>query len=396
LDNGEEENEVSESLDSVEGVLATEIAPASRPRDSQGQFIRETRAPEHILQERQVEGDPLTGDTSDGGDDPAYRNFERSEADGHEAGRSSSQEERQDRERRGRNRAPQPSDADADDGYDLSDSEPENISAESESDSPEGEDSREADGSSRYEVTVDGQKYEVSLNEALNGYIRQATFHQRMAQVNQANRELEGERVQLQQGWAWWSKARQDYEEDLGALIPVEPNWDQLFAENPQHAHGLQKIYQNLYAKLNNSRALRAQREQQAAEEQDRRTQKYAVEGFTKFVMDHIKVMPDEPTLKKNINSMRRTASSAGFSDYEVATVYDPRMLDILWKASKYDRMTAAAPRAVVAGKGRTLAPGAATPFNGNARRSGFDDAQRRLAKSGKVSDAAEVFRFIT
>ena len=217
-----------------------------------------------------------------------------------------------------------------------------------------------------------------------------------MGQVNQANRELEGERAQLQQGWAWWSKARQDYEEDLGALIPAEPNWDQLFTENPQHAHGLQKIYQNLYAKLNYSRQLRAQREQQAAEEQDRRTQKYAVEGFTKFVMDHIKVMPDEPTLKKNINSMRRTASSAGFSDYEVATVYDPRMLDILWKASKYDRMTAAAPRAVVAGKGRTLAPGAATPFNGNARRSGFDDAQRRLAKSGKISDAAEVFRFIT
>ena len=73
LANGEEEDEiVSESLDSVEGVLATEIAPASRPRDTQGKFIRETQAPEHILQERQVEGDPLTGDTSDGGDDPAY------------------------------------------------------------------------------------------------------------------------------------------------------------------------------------------------------------------------------------------------------------------------------------------------------------------------------------
>ena len=38
----------------------------------------------------------------------------------------------------------------------------------------------------------------------------------------------------------------------------------------------------------------RAQREQAALAEQDRRTQKYAVDGFTKFVMDHIKVMPDE------------------------------------------------------------------------------------------------------
>ena len=391
---------MSESLDSVEGVLATEIAPASRPRDTGGKFIRETQAPEHILQERQVEGDPLTGDTSDGGDDPAYRNFERSEADGYESGdrtrRSSSESEGQDRERRSGNRTPQRRDADADDGYDLSDGEPENISAESESDSPEGQDSQDEDGSQRYEITVDGQRAEVSLNEALAGYVRQATFHQRMSQVNQAQHELEAERVHLQQGWAMWSKARADYEEDLGALIPAEPNWDQLFAQDPHGAHATQKIYQNLYAKLNTSRQLRVEREQAAVAEQDRRTQKYAVDGFTKFVMDHIKVMPDEPTLKKNIQSMRRTASAAGFSDYEVATVYDPRMLDILWKASKYDRMTAAAPRAVVSGKGRTLAPGAATPLNGNGRRSGFDDAQRRLAKSGKISDAAEVFRFIT
>ena len=170
--------------------------------------------------------------------------------------------------------------ASADDGYDLSDSEPENISAESESDSPEGEDSREADGSERYEVTVDGQKHEVSLAEALNGYIRQATFHQRMGQVTQAQHELEAERTQLQQGWAWWSKERQDYEEDrLGALIPAEPNLGSIVRRKSSIcSRCTQKIYQNLYTKLNNSRALRAQREQAALAEQDRRTQKYAVD----------------------------------------------------------------------------------------------------------------------
>jgi hypothetical protein len=391
---------MSESLDSAEGALATEIAPASRPRDTGGKFIRETQAPEHILQERRVEGDPLTGDTSDGGEDPAYARFEREQADGYEGGertrRAPAESEREGGERRVRERTPQRDDASTDDGYDLSDGEPENISADSEQDAPDGQVTEDEDGSARYEITVDGQRAEVSLNEALAGYIRQATFHQRMSQVNQAQHELEADHAQLQRGWAMWSKARADYEEDLGALIPAEPNWDQLFAQDPHGAHATQKIYQNLYAKLNTSRQLRAEREQAAVAEQDRRTQKYAVDGFTKFVMDHIKVMPDEPTLKKNIQSMRRTASAAGFSDYEVATVYDPRMLDILWKASKYDRMTAAAPRAVVSGKGRTLAPGAATPLNGNGRRSGFDDAQRRLAKSGKISDAAEVFRFIT
>jgi hypothetical protein len=217
-----------------------------------------------------------------------------------------------------------------------------------------------------------------------------------MGQLQEATRAVESEYNRLQQGWALWNKARLDYEEDVGNMLPKEPNWDDEFARDPYAAHAKQKVFQVIYGNLQKSQAQRAWREQQAQEELDRRTEKYAVDGFTQFVMDHIKVMPDEPTLKRNIQSMRRTAAAAGFNDLEVATVYDPRMLDILWKASKYDRMTAAAPRAVVTGKGRTLAPGAATPLNGNARRSGYDDAQRQLAKSGKISDAAEVFRFIT
>ena len=192
---------MSESLDSVEGVhSATEIAPAEAvPRDTGGKFVRETQAPEHILRERQVVGDPLTGDTSDGGDDPAYRNCERSEADGYESGdrtrRAPAESEREGGERRSGNRTPQRSDADADDGYDLSDGEPENISADSEQDAPDGQVTEDEDGSQRYEITVDGQRAEVSLNEALAGYVRQATFHQRMSQVNQAQHELEAERA---------------------------------------------------------------------------------------------------------------------------------------------------------------------------------------------------------
>ena len=55
---------------------------------------------------------------------------------------------------------------------------------------------------------------------------------------------------------------------------------------------------------------------------------------------------------------------SAGFSEQEVATVYDSRMLSVLRKASRYDRLMAAKPRAVVPGKGKTLTPGSAPERN--------------------------------
>lgn len=383
-------------VDEVEGVLATEIAPPTRPRDQAGKFIRETANPEPMFAERQVEGDPLTGDTSDGGDDPILSSRDRENADGYEGNRRSSAESEQgqeDRERRISRRPAQRGDADADDGYDLSDSEPENLSAEVEPDAAEGEPAEDQDGGQKYEVTVDGQTHQVSLTEALNGYIRQATFHQRMAQLNDATRAVEDDYSRLQQGWAMWNKARLDYEEDVANMLPKEPNWDDEFARDPRVAYDKRKTFEIIYGKLAASQQARAQREAAAQEERDRRTHKFAVDGFAKFVMDHIKVMPDEPTLKRNIQSMRRTASAAGFNDLEIATVYDPRMLTVLWKASKYDRMTAAPPQAVVQGKGRSMAPGAATPFSRNARRNGVDDAQRQLAKTGRIDDAAEVFR---
>ena len=66
-------------------------------------------------------------------------------------------------------------------------------------------------------------------------------------------------------------------------------------------------------------RAWMAQRRREA---EDRRLEKYAVDGFSRFVFDS--KIPDKAALEKEINSMRRTAQSHGFSEQEVATVYDP------------------------------------------------------------------------
>jgi hypothetical protein len=378
--------------------FSNEVAPASQPRDTQGKFVSAER-PEPMFGVRPIEGDPLTGDTRDGGDNDRLRALERDVADGRVQEDSS-------RGRRAQN-AKDGAHLSADDQHKSASDESEDIWSILAEDDPAGaqarevapSDGRDADGTSvgdaeagpRYEVTADGETFHVTLEEALRGYTRQATFHKRLNQLSQAQNELEQNMSYVQRSWDACQKARADYEEDLANLLPQEPNWDQEFARDPAGAHAQQKIFQILYGKLAQSRNLRAQREQVAAAENDRRVQKYAVDGFSKFVMDN--KIPDEESLKKQLTSMRRTASSAGFSEYEVATVYDPRMLTVLLKASKYDRMMAARPRAVIPGKGRTLTPGAATPLNGNGPRKSLDEALRRQASSGRLDDTAEVFR---
>ena len=87
---------------------------------------------------------------------------------------------------------------------------------------------------------------------------------------------------------------------------------------------------------------------------------------------------------------MRRTASEAGFSEDEISTTYDERMLSILHKAAKYDNMMRNKPLPVQPERQGALQPGSA-PRIGNSAARGMNDAQKKLAASGRVDDAALV-----
>ena len=376
---------MSDELDQAAGLFSAEIAPPSRPRDQAGKFVETKGAPEPMFTPREVEG----GD--DAGDDPRRRSREVEVRRGQQDDGDDVYGAKPESPSRIGDRELEPADGEPVEEGELTDEE--RAVAEG-GDNEVSERKKRDDEDEKYEVVVDGHPFEVTLGEALNGYVRQETFHKRLTEVNQLRAALEEDHNRQQSNWQLIMKAKEDYENDVRTMMPPEPDWDREFAINPNEAHRQQKIYQGLYGALTRSQQERAQMAQIHAQEADRRLQKYAVDGFSRFVFDS--KIPDKPALEKEIASMRRTAFAAGFSEQEVATVYDPRMLGILRKASKYDRMMAAAkPRAEVPGKGRTLTPGAATPLSGNAPRRGLDDAQRRLASSGKLDDAADVFRRI-
>ena len=357
---------------SIEGSLATDVAPPSRPRDQGGKYIKETAQPDAMFAPRAVEGDPETGDTSDGGDDPKLRSKER-KANGKNVQRQTDEDDEEFGNEpevvRGKDE-PSTADESEDDGIEESDEDGE-----------------------KFPVIIDGEEHEVTLKEALAGYIRTQTYHKHMATLQTIQGNMEMDAGKLQQGWQVWHKAVKDYQEDLQNLIPPPLDWDREFAINPQMARDKQKTYQILYDKLSNSRAMRAAREAKDAEEADSRLKRYAETGFAKFIQMNPKTLRTQDDVDKNIKSMRRTAVAAGFSEPEVSTVFDPRMLTILLKASKYDRMQAAQVRPENPSRGRTLTPGAATPSSRNAPRKGLDEASKRLQQTGRLDDAAEFFR---
>ena len=106
------------------------------------------------------------------------------------------------------------------------------------------------DEDEKYEVVVDGHPQEVTLGEALNGYVRQETFHRRLTELTALRNALEEDHQRQQANWQLMMQAKEAYENDVRTMMPPEPDWDHEFAINPHEAHRQQKIYQGLYAKL--------------------------------------------------------------------------------------------------------------------------------------------------
>jgi len=379
---------VPDGLDEARDAFAQEVAPASQPRDQAGRFVATSSKPEPIFQPRPVEGGD-DGDTSDAGPDPRLLEQERRVADGRDqqgpveglqkpqsddAGTAAQRRDGGDKDEREGRDASQADDADNDN---------EKPDAGTDAEGQTGDDSP------RYKVQIDGEEREVSLNEALRGYQREETFNHRVNQMVEVAKAIDARGAEAIQSRDAYINLCRRQEEEFAALIPQEPkNWDELYKNDPASAHNLEKNYRAVYGTLNQIRARRQAAEQEAANDNVRRTTEYARNEFNKFCGKN--KLANQVEVDKAISSMRRTAMNHGFSEDEVATTYDERMLSVLLKAAKYDNMVANKPFPVQPDRGQSLQPGSA-PRVGDARGRQMNDAQKRLASSGRIDDAAAV-----
>lgn len=397
-----------EGIDDAARAFQTEIAgPSAPPRDQAGKFVS-TDKPAPLFQERQVEGD-APGDSAE---DQRLARIERRIADGRaqegdeqrlqslsnaaraRATGGDNRHQRQALEQAGVDDEPEQRDPNAQEPNqgEPADGEPGEGDRDAERD-PEGETRFRVttlDGKpvERFEVTVDGRPEEVSLDEALAGYIKEATFKQRLNKVHEARQAVEAQANEVAQWRDAYAQRLQMLDREIAELTPQEPDWDKEFALNPAQARDRQKAYQAIYGKRAQIQQEMERTQAEARAAADQNVQRYAIQQFSEFV--HEAKYADEKALQSELSTIRAYLRREGFTEAEAATVYDKRMLHVARKAALYDQMTSSKPRAVRPGQGKTLIPGAAKPI-GNAARRHIDDAQNKLAKSGRLEDAAAV-----
>lgn len=242
----------------------------------------------------------------------------------------------------------------------------------------------------KYSVMVDGEEQDVTLKEALEGYIRTDTFHKRMSEAAETQQVVQRAASEVVSNYEYAKQLIDTMEAQMKELVPPEPDWDKLFAEDPAKARNLQKYYQQVEQFKGKLKMQREEANAAIAKHNSAQLKAFADAESLRFSRLNAKNWGTDPQKKaKDLQSMRRTAIAEGFSEEEVNSVYDSRMLSILLKASKYDRMMAARPKPVNQGSTKPVKPG---PGNKRTGRKGVNEAMKRLARTGSIQDAAPVF----
>lgn len=239
-----------------------------------------------------------------------------------------------------------------------------------------------------FEIVVDGEPQVVKLTEALQGYTRTKTFHQRMNKINEDRAMLQREAQVLVADRQKYITMIDSLQKQLDSLVPEEPDWDALLKTDPTKYASMQKQYRDYYTQrkvIDDTRA-KVEREQQQAQEEEYK--KYVNEENKKTLRLVKSWATDKKALARDFKSMTRTAKSVGFSDKEVTEVVDHRMIAILLKASRYDKMMASKNR-ITAVKTNPAKSGAGS--KGTAPKA-LAGASRQLSKTGSIDDAADVF----
>jgi hypothetical protein len=267
---------------------------------------------------------------------------------------------------------------------------PDDESAEEQSE--ESEESEEQEQAQTFTVKVDGKEVDVTLDELQKGYSRTQDYTRKTQQIAEVRKQVEQETQAVR-------AERQQYAQLLGALQAQlqasEPqvDLDRLYNEDP-----IEWVRQKEVLRDRQEKAYAIQAEQQRLSQLSQQEQQRAMEEHLESQKDALlAALPewrDPKKAKAEKALVLESAKSVGFSDEDLKSVYDHRLVLLLRKAAMYDQMVSKRQgiKPVVNNGPRPAKPGAAGRVSTTTEST---RAKQRLAKTGRVDDAASAIELL-
>ena len=249
-------------------------------------------------------------------------------------------------------------------------------------------DTQEKQDSPLHKVKVNGQEFEVTLDELRNGYSRDADYRRKTEELSYEKKQFMSESEKQRQDYSarlneasqMLSMAQQQLNSDINSA-----DLEKLYEEDPTEAARIEHRLRRKQEKLN-----------QAME----KTQSEQRKQFESFLSDQKKQlaskMPEfsDPAKASQLaSSMKTTLNNYGFNDQEISQVYDHRIVMLVNDAMKYRKMQNSKPNLAkkITKPGRVFSSGVKkdkAEINLTKRK----EKLSRLKKTGSIKDATSIF----
>lgn len=244
----------------------------------------------------------------------------------------------------------------------------------------------------KFTVKIDGKDVEVTQDELVSGYQRQADYTKKTMEIAEARKAAEAEANAARQERQAYAQQLQFVQQQLGQALGEQQNidWQQLLDSDPVEYLKQQHLFQERQAAFQRNQQEQQRLWQQQQAEQQTNIQKYLSEQ-REALLAKLPEWTDEGKAKAGTEEVANFLRENAFTDEEIQGVVDHRHVLIARKAMLYDKLLAkaeAASKKVQAAPQKVERPGVTQSGRPDQRTASF----QRLAKSGKMEDAAALF----
>jgi len=255
----------------------------------------------------------------------------------------------------------------------------------------ESEDEVEVEERKTFRVKANGEEKDVTLDELVSGFQKGEDYTKKSQALAEQRKAVEAEAYAVNEAM----QMREQYARRLGQV-------QQLLQEDNGQFANLEELKENdpiQYAikvaeqTENNKKLQLLQQEQNklahAQQHQVAQHQAKLVAHEASMLTEKVKEFSDPKKSEQLKGEIRNFGKSIGFTDDELAQVYDHRHVMVMQKAMEYDKLQKANPSVT---KKLAKAPKMAKKGNKVANVDVYTKQKKRLKSSGSIDDATSVF----
>ena len=211
----------------------------------------------------------------------------------------------------------------------------------------EDDEEAEPDQPQTYTVRVDGEEYEVTEEELLNGYSRQQAYTKRSQELAEQRKAFESEAAQVKLMRDTYAQQLEQLSAQLQQANQQEPDWAELakqYSAEDLIVYKAQLDQQKEYA-----RQVEAERQavaQQQMQEQQQAMKQRLAEQKKEMLNRIPQWQNDEVRNNERMQVIEYAQRRIGFSEEEIANASDARAIELLYKAWQWDNLQQKKPAA--------------------------------------------------